>query len=84
MTAVKKVVICGGVAANMYLRKRIRNLVRQNKGEVFFPISKLVTGDNAGMIGVAADAYLQIKKFIQPNDIDRIPRMKLMNNEEST
>jgi N6-L-threonylcarbamoyladenine synthase len=67
----------GGVAANMDLRKRLRNLGKETGFRVRFPYSKKLTGDNAAMIGVAA-FLRQNSQFsihnLQFDDIDRKPR----------
>ena len=75
-TQVHNLVIGGGVSANMYLRKRFRALVKKYKGAVYFPSFKILTGDNAAMIGIAAWKRAEKKLFSSP-DIDRIPRMKI-------
>lgn len=80
-TGINRVVVGGGVSANLYLRVRFRKLLRKHKGYVLFPSYKYLTGDNAAMIGVAA--YYKAKKgmFIESTkeieNLDRIPRLKL-------
>ncbi len=77
-TGINQLIIGGGVSANMYLRKKIRNLIKNYKGQSHFPSYKYLTGDNGAMIGVVA--YYKAKKnlFIKNIDkLDRIPRMKL-------
>ncbi len=77
-TGIKKVIVVGGVSANMDLRKRFRSLLKKINGEVLFPSYKYLSGDNAAMIGVVA--YYKAKKnlYVENFDlIDRIPRMKL-------
>lgn len=74
-TGICNLVVGGGVAANLYLRARFRNLVRRYNGSVYFPSYSYLVGDNAAMIGIAAAYYLSKKKFV--TSIDRIPRMKL-------
>ncbi len=77
-TGINRLVVGGGVIANLYLRKLLRDLVKKNKGEVFFPPYKYLTGDNAAMIGVAAYYKAQKKLFIDNLDkLDRIPRLAL-------
>ena len=77
-TGIPRVVVGGGVSANFYLRKLLRHLLKEHKGEVYFPSFPYLTGDNAAMIGVAA--YYKAKKGIFYPDLemlDRIPRMIL-------
>lgn len=77
-TGVNRLVVGGGVIANLYLRKRIRQLAKKHNGSVLFPPYKYLTGDNAAMIGVVA--YYKAKKelFVENLDnLDRIPRMPL-------
>lgn len=77
-TGIRKILVVGGVSANMNLRKRFRDLAKKNNGKVFFPSFKYLSGDNAAMIGIAA--YFKAKKnlFVKNIDfLDRIPRMSL-------
>lgn len=77
-TGIKRLLVVGGVAANMRLRHLARQLVKKNNGEVLFPYYKYLNGDNAGMIGVAA--YYKAKKNIFIKDftfLDRVPRLLL-------
>lgn len=64
----------GGVAANIELRKRLRKLCRKHNLKLHTPYSNRLYGDNAAMIGVAA--YLN-QNFVNPKEIDRIPNLKL-------
>lgn len=66
--------IGGGVSANIELRKRLRLLCKNQKISIHFPYSKKLTGDNAGMIGVAA--YLH-PIYTSSRNIDRFPNLKL-------
>jgi N6-L-threonylcarbamoyladenine synthase len=74
-TGISTLVIGGGVAANRYLRKRLRSVVKTHNGSVFFPTYPYLTGDNAAMIGIAASYYAAAHRFAV--DIDRVPRMQL-------
>ncbi len=49
-----EILVGGGVAANMELRRRLRKLGRKTGLKIRFPYSVKLCGDNAGMIGVAA------------------------------
>lgn len=77
-TKINRLVVGGGVVANLRLRSLFRDLVKKYQGEVLFPPFKYLTGDNAAMIGVVA-FYKSIKGiFIKNIDkLDRIPRMNL-------
>jgi len=80
--AVKKyqpelLVIGGGVADNQQLRKQIREVFKKQL-LIYFPAQKILSGDNAAMIGVAA--YFKFQKGIvlkNPNKLDRLPRANL-------
>lgn len=77
-TGIKKLVVGGGVIANLYLRKLFRDLVSKYSGEVIFPSYKYLTGDNAAMIGVVASYKVEKELFVKDFDkLDRIPRMEL-------
>ncbi len=77
-TGIKKITLVGGVAANLYLKKKFRELARKYQGEVLFPSFKYLSGDNAAMIGVAASFKAKNNFFVENLDsLDRIPRMKL-------
>lgn len=67
----------GGVAANVELRKRLRKLGKENGITVHFPTSNKLYGDNAAMIGVAAYFKAERGEFSDPNKIDRDPRLLL-------
>ncbi len=77
-TGINRLIVGGGVSANLYLRNKLRKLVKKNKGVVYFPPFKYLTGDNAAMIGVAAFFKAQKEIFVSEVDkIDRIPRLTL-------
>ncbi|OGK20696.1 hypothetical protein A3C23_05900 [Candidatus Roizmanbacteria bacterium RIFCSPHIGHO2_02_FULL_37_13b] len=75
---INRLVVGGGVIANVYLRNKIRNLARAYNGDVIFPTSKSLYGDNAAMIGVAAN-YKAEKGIYVKNvaDLERMPRLKI-------
>ena len=52
-----RIVVCGGVACNSGLRKAMQNKADKTGLKVVFP-SPALCGDNAAMLGVAADYYL--------------------------
>jgi N6-L-threonylcarbamoyladenine synthase len=78
-TGIKNLLVVGGVSANLYLRKKIRQLVKKNNGLVLFPSFKYLCGDNAAMIGVVGYYKAERKQFVKNiNSLDRIPRMALV------
>jgi N6-L-threonylcarbamoyladenine synthase len=54
----KRIVLCGGVAANHRLRERMKEEAFQEKMKVFIPRPTFCT-DNAAMVGVAGYEYLK-------------------------
>ncbi len=75
----KKIVICGGVSANMALREEFFSLCKKEKLGIYFPSKKLST-DNAGMIACAG--YYKIKNVklkMQNLKIEVDPNLKLSN-----
>ncbi len=78
LTGVNRLIVSGGVSANFYLRKKFRQMVKNNKGTVLFPPYKHLTGDNAAMIGVAANYHAMKNDFVEDLDkLDRVPRLTL-------
>ncbi len=67
----------GGVAANVELRKRLRQMGKKYGIRVLFPYSKKLYGDNAAMIGVAAYFKAQRGEFVEVGKIDRNPKLNL-------
>jgi N6-L-threonylcarbamoyladenine synthase len=77
-TGVKNILLVGGVSANETLRNNLSELVKINNGEILFPADKTLYGDNAAMIGIAANYYAQQNKFVENfEELIRIPRMEL-------
>lgn len=77
-TGINRLIIGGGVSSNLYLRKKMRRLIKKYKGTIFFPPFKYLSGDNAAMIGVAGYYKAQKKMFVKDIEkLDRIPRMEL-------
>ncbi|CAL4318089.1 tRNA (adenosine(37)-N6)-threonylcarbamoyltransferase complex transferase subunit TsaD [Buchnera aphidicola] len=79
-TRLKRLVISGGVSANILLRRKLRHMVSKCKGEIFFVRPEFCT-DNAAMI-----AYLGMLKFqlnqIQSNlNIYVDPKLKIYNSK---
>ena len=71
---IEQLLLGGGVAANVELRKRLRKLGRKHGFNLFIPYSLKICGDNAAMIGVAASLNL---KVVEPDKIDRVPNLKI-------
>lgn len=77
-TGVSSLVVGGGVAANKYLRERIRQLAKKHAGSVCFPPYKYLYGDNAAMIGIAAHFKAQKGDFVKDlTSLHRVPRLSL-------
>jgi len=71
---VKSIVVCGGVAANEFLRKEFKKRAKENlvKAKIFFPEKKFAT-DNAVMIALAGYFHRkEIKKRLVA-----LPNLKL-------
>lgn len=58
----ERVVVAGGVACNSGLRSRFAELSLQHGCNVVFPSPQLC-GDNAAMLGVPADFYLEMGRY---------------------
>ncbi len=75
---ISRMILGGGVSANMRLRNKLKFLVKKYHGSVYFPPYKYLTGDNAVMIGLAA--YFNQERAVAENDfnkIDRVARLQL-------
>lgn len=81
ITGVKTVILTGGVAANNRLRRRAAALVRSLGGN-FYSAPKQFTGDNAAMIGLAAQWAFNrgeaAKTEEEINAIDRQPNLNFL------
>jgi N6-L-threonylcarbamoyladenine synthase len=73
-TKTGKLLLGGGVGANVELRKRLRGLGRKCGFKLHTPYSSKLYGDNAAMIGITA--YLN-PKTVDPNKIDQDPKAKI-------
>ena len=81
LTKINRLLVGGGVSANLYLRRKIRKLVGDYKGSVIFPTFKYLTGDNAAMIGIVATYKEKKGIFVKDNNkLDRVPRLKLSDS----
>ncbi|MDR1259992.1 MAG: tRNA (adenosine(37)-N6)-threonylcarbamoyltransferase complex transferase subunit TsaD [Endomicrobium sp.] len=75
----RKIVLGGGVSANLLIRRMFLRIGNENKIKIFIP-SKIYCTDNAAMIGCAA--YLKQKKCGLKYDQDNLKssaRLKLVN-----
>lgn len=73
ISRVRDLLVGGGVAANMELRKRLRKMGKELGIRVHFPYSLKLVGDNAAMIGVAA----ALRNSCKSEEIDRKPRWSI-------
>lgn len=73
----------GGVAANVELRRRLRKLGRESGFKVHFPYTKKLCTDNAAMIGLAAQFAFNrgesAKTEAEINAIDRQPDLDFLS-----
>lgn len=75
---INRLIISGGVIANLRLRNLMRSMVKKYQGEVLFPSNRYLTGDNAAMIGVVAGYKAEKGLFVKDIDkLDRVPRLSL-------
>lgn len=79
VTGIKQLVLTGGVSANLALRKQLRAEMKKMGGQLF-AAPKNFTGDNAGMIGLAATWAYARGEFATSTDeiglIDRKPNLQ--------
>ncbi len=75
---VRTVLLGGGVAANVALRRRLRSLARQYDVQLVVPANLKLCTDNAAMIGVAASMAIEEgAKPVEPGSVDRVPGLAL-------
>ena len=70
----------GGVGANIYLRKLLRKMSKEQGLIIHFPYSKALFQDNAAMIGVAGYFSYQRGNYLKFKDIpkiDRLPKFRI-------
>lgn len=73
-TGIKQMVLTGGVSANLALRKQLRIEMKKMGGQLF-AAPKNFTGDNAGMIGLAASwAHARGEYATTPKEIGAVDR----------
>lgn len=69
------ILVGGGVAQNINLRHRLRQLAARYQLPIFFPYSARLCGDNAAMIALAAYFHYQNQEFADPAATDRQPNL---------
>lgn len=76
----KALLLGGGVANNIEIRKRLRKICKKHNIKLLVPMNKKLNGDNAGMVGVCA--YLNnrsgdLKKYFNYDTVDRNPKLSI-------
>ncbi len=75
-TAAKKLVVAGGVGANMELRRQLEVQCKKNQIELFAPDLKYCT-DNAAMIGSIAYYYIKVGKGLADLTLTAVPTVPI-------
>ena len=76
-TLVRSVSVVGGVANNIYIRKKLESFFSEKKLELYYPLNEMMS-DNAAMIAWACIKNFNIEKnniFFKPN-----PRLRINEN----
>lgn len=77
LRGIRSLIVTGGVSANTRLREKMSEAAKDYGLSCYFP-SRSLTGDNAGMIGIAA--YLKVRYTGRYDDVFRIsvnPKLSL-------
>jgi len=75
-TGINRLILAGGVSANLRLRRILRKMLKKYEGQLIVPSYPYLTGDNAAMIAVAAFYKAKANMFFSnPNLLDRVPRL---------
>lgn len=69
--------VSGGVAANLALRKNIRKLAKKYQLPLYMPFKKELNTDNAAMIALAGFYQSQRGEYSNPQNLDVNPRAEL-------
>lgn len=78
-TKPKTVLIAGGVAANLHLRKKLTRAIKTQFLKVRFIVPELkFTTDNAAMIAVAGYFRAKEKHFVDPLTLEADPNLQLL------
>lgn len=72
-----RIVVAGGVACNSGLRREFEIAGQKEKLDVYFP-SPLLCSDNAAMLAVAADFYLE-RGALSPSDLNAVSNWPLVD-----
>ena len=72
---ISKIVLCGGVSANSYIRQKFNEVCAGQKLELYYPDIDLCT-DNAAMIG-SAGYYNYIAGNIADLNLNAVPNLKI-------
>lgn len=74
----KSLLACGGVMANLELRKRLRQLAKEVGLPIYMPVKKWLNTDNAAMIGVAGYYRAMRGEYVEEiEELDREPRARI-------
>lgn len=74
----KTLLVSGGVAANLNLRKMMRKVAKIYGLPIFFPFKKELNTDNAAMIGMAGYFMAQRGEWVENiDDLEREARMEM-------
>lgn len=74
---VKDLLVGGGVAANLVVRRRLRKLGAEMGIKVHFPYNKRLMGDNAAMIGIVGNFKAERGEFSTPSQVDRSAKWRV-------
>lgn len=74
-TPFQTILVGGGVAQNIALRKKLRQLARHYRLPILFPYHQKICGDNAAMIAAAAYLHYQKQQFSDPLTLERQPNL---------
>lgn len=80
-TGYNKLIIAGGVSANLSLRNKLKKMVKKNQANLFFSRIEFCT-DNGAMIAYAGMMRLKSKTFKNQLNIQIYPKWSLMDISE--
>ena len=78
----QSLIVAGGVAANLQLRKGLRAIAKKHGMSFSYPSHRLLCTDNAGMIGVAA--HFGIEAGQVPVDLETLDRKPALTLDETS
>ncbi len=80
-TGISNLLLGGGVSVNRRLRNMLRELAKQENGEIRFPPYKYLNFDNAAMIAVVASFKAEKGMLVKDIEkVDRVPRLSLLQS----